>query len=76
LTGPACGPDHRGVKPIVIHTRCRGNRVCERIVPEVFQVDDTGMAWVVDDDPDEALHEKVRDAVYRCPAKALMVDDG
>jgi ferredoxin len=45
-------------------------------VPEVFQVDDNAMAWVIDEDPDESLHIRVRNAVYRCPAKALMVDDG
>ena len=64
------------MKPVVIHTRCRGNRVCQKVAPEVFQVDDTGMAWVVDEDPDPALADQVRAAVYRCPAKALMVDDG
>jgi ferredoxin len=64
------------MKPIVIHTRCRGNRVCEEVAPEVFQVDDLGLAWVVDEDPSDELHAKVRDAIYRCPAKALMVDDG
>ena len=64
------------MKPVVIHTRCRGNRLCERIAPEVFQVDETGMAWVVDENPEPALADKVRNAVYRCPAKALMVDDG
>ena len=64
------------MRPIVIPTRCRGNGVCERLVPEVFQVDDNKMAWVIDEDPDESLHIRVRNAVYRCPAKALMVDDG
>jgi ferredoxin len=64
------------MQPIVIPTRCRGNKVCERLVPEVFQVDEFNMAWVVDDDPPEELHTRVREAVYRCPAKALMVDDG
>jgi ferredoxin len=64
------------MRPIVIQTRCRGNRVCEELAPDVFHVDDTDMAWVVDEEPDESLHGQVRDAVYRCPAKALMVDDG
>jgi len=64
------------MKPYVIHTRCRGNRVCEELAPEVFQVDDTGMAWVVDESPDKTQYDNVRDAVYRCPAKAIMVDDG
>lgn len=64
------------MRPIVIHTRCRGNRVCEELVPEVYEVDGTGMAWVIDDDPGPELYDKVREAVYRCPAKALMVDDG
>jgi ferredoxin len=64
------------MQPIVIPTRCRGNKLCERLAPEVFQVDDLGMAWVVDENPPEELYGRVRDAVYRCPAKALMVDDG
>ena len=68
--------DEETMRPIVIPTRCTGNRVCQKVAPEVFQVDENGMAWVVDEDPDESLHTRVRDAVYRCPAKALMVDDG
>jgi ferredoxin len=68
--------ESRAMRPIVIPTRCRGNKVCEGLVPEVFQVDEFDMAWVVDDNPPDELHDRVRDAVYRCPAKALMVDDG
>ena len=41
-----------------------------------FLVAYTVMALLVVDDPADDLHDKVRDAVYRCPAKALMVDDG
>lgn len=63
------------MKPVVIHTRCRGNRVCEEIAPEAFGVDDTGMAWVLDDDPPPAQYAAVRDAALRCPAKAILVDD-
>jgi ferredoxin len=60
----------------VVHTRCRGNGLCQELAPEVFRVDELGIAQVVDENPDETLASRVRDAVYRCPAKALMVDDG
>ncbi len=64
------------MRPEVIPSRCMGHRFCERICPEVFKVDDYGMAWVINEEPSPELHAKVREAVYRCPAKALLVDEG
>jgi ferredoxin len=53
-----------------------GHGICQRVCPEVFKVDEHGLAWVIDDDPPRELYVKVREAVYRCPTKALLVDDG
>lgn len=64
------------MKPSVIPTLCMSHGVCEKIAPQVFKVDEFGFAWVIDDNPPPELHEKVRAAVYRCPSKALLVDDG
>lgn len=63
------------MKPVVIHTRCRGNRVCEELAPETFAVDDTGMAWVIDESPGKDSYDAIREAARRCPAKAIMVDE-
>jgi len=53
-----------------------GHGVCQKTCPQVFKVDEHGMAWVIDENPPPELHKKVRDAVYKCPAKALVVDAG
>ncbi len=55
---------------------CMSHRLCEKIAPEVFKVDQFGFAWIINEEPGPALHQKVRKAVYSCPAKALLVDDG
>jgi len=60
----------------VIPSRCMGHGVCQKTCPQVFKVDEHGMAWVIDENPPPELHKKVRDAVYKCPAKALVVDAG
>ncbi len=64
------------MKPEVVPSRCMGHKMCERIAPEVFRVDEYDMAWVINENPPPELYAKVREAVYRCPTKALLVDDG
>ena len=49
--------------------------MCEAVAPELFGVDDTGMAWVLNDDPDPSQAAAIREAARRCPAKAIMVDE-
>jgi ferredoxin len=55
---------------------CIGSGSCAFAVPEVFDVDDTGL--VVLKGPVQAGDERVREAVENCPvgALALVVEDG
>jgi ferredoxin len=55
---------------------CIGSGSCAFAVPEVFDVDDTGL--VVLKGPVQAGDERVRDAVDNCPVGALtlIVEDG
>jgi ferredoxin len=64
------------MRPELIPSRCMGHGVCQKVCPKVFKVDPYGMAMVVDDNPPAELHKKVREAVAKCPAKALLVDAG
>lgn len=59
-----------------LHTMCIGNKVCVELVPEVFQLDKYGCVDIADSEVSEAMLPAVRDAVYRCPAKALLIDEG
>jgi ferredoxin len=57
-------------------SRCIGSGSCAFAVPEIFDVDDTGL--VVVKGPVNAGDERVREAVENCPvsALALVVEDG
>jgi ferredoxin len=43
--------------------------------PEVFEVDDKGYLNILQEEPPEALREKVEMAVKHCPTGALSLED-
>lgn len=55
---------------------CISNKVCAELVPEVFQIDRYGCVDIPDSEVAEEMVPRVREAVYRCPAKALLIDEG
>jgi ferredoxin len=50
---------------------CEANRVCERLAPDVFRVDDDDVLHLLVEEPGGELLERVREAVDRCPRVAL-----
>ena len=51
---------------------CQGHGVCAGEAPEVFRVDPaTGLVELLQENPDEALRERVEKAVRYCPTRAL-----
>ena len=54
---------------------CEANQVCERIAPEVFRLDDDDELEILQPNPPAELHDKVRDAVDRCPKLALSLTE-
>ena len=61
---------------VVDYTLCESNAVCMRLVPEVFEVRDDDRLYLKTERPPDALRERVREAVRRCPKQALsLVDD-
>jgi len=64
------------MKVVVDFDLCESNAVCMGIVPEVFEVRDDDFLYILNESPPPELHDKVREAVERCPKQAIStVDD-
>jgi len=61
------------VKVVVDFDVCASNAVCMGIAPEIFEVRDDGYLYVLDENPPEALREKLREAVNGCPTGAISI---
>ena len=61
------------MRVVVDRTLCESNGVCARLVPEVFVVDDDDRLRITHERPPEALRERVKHAVRRCPKLALSI---
>lgn len=56
-------------------TKCMGERLCWKVSPEVFQVDEWGFAHAKMEDVAPEHQESARIAVENCPMKAIVVLD-
>lgn len=63
------------MKVVVDYDLCESNAVCMSIVPEVFEVRDDDILYILDENPPEALRSRVEEAVRRCPKQALTLED-
>lgn len=63
------------VKVIVDWQLCESNALCMVEAPEVFQIRDDDTLDVLDDQPAEALREKVEAAAHACPKRAISIED-
>lgn len=63
------------MKVVVDFDLCESNAVCMGIAPEVFEVRDDDFLYVLNENPGADLHEKVREAVERCPKQAIKLED-
>lgn len=51
--------------------KCFGCGACQAMVPEVFDIDDDGLAYVIVKDVPKDKEGDVKDAVNNCPAEAI-----
>jgi len=63
------------MKPVVDHDLCIGCGNCEDECPEVFDVQDDGLAYVITAEPGPDLYGCVRDAADSCPVDAISVGE-
>jgi ferredoxin len=60
---------------IVVNTeRCKGHAQCEIAAPQVFRLNDAGVAEILQQSPAESLRLAVENAAQRCPERAIIVD--
>lgn len=63
------------MKPVVDHDLCIGCAVCEDTCPEVFEIKDDGLSYVINDDPEPELQDRVRECIDLCPTDAISVEE-
>lgn len=56
-------------------SKCHGHNRCVALAPDVFDVDDEGLAVVVLDPVPEAQNKRVRRAELACPERAITIED-
>lgn len=61
------------MKIIVDPDLCIGCGVCEEACPEVFQMREDGLAYVIEDDPGHELYGPIRDSADMCPVDAISI---
>ncbi len=63
------------MRVVVDYDLCESNAVCMGIAPEVFEVRDDDLLYILDETPPESLRDRVEEAVRRCPKQALSLSD-
>jgi ferredoxin len=61
------------LKIIIDRTKCTGEAICVGIAPEVFELDEDGIAVVMG--AEGADREAILEAAESCPADAIIVID-
>ncbi len=63
------------MKVTVDYDACASTGGCMQICPEVFEVRSDGYLYVLQEQPGEELHVKVREAADLCPTAAIELED-
>jgi ferredoxin len=54
---------------------CQGYANCVMVAPEVFDIDEqTGVAVLLQENPDDSLRQAVEDAVGQCPTESISIE--
>ncbi|NMA86670.1 MAG: ferredoxin [Tissierellia bacterium] len=62
------------MKAVVDKDSCIGCELCTSICPEVFSMDDDGLAVAIEEEIDESLVESAKEAEESCPTEAITVE--
>ena len=54
---------------------CASTGGCMQICPEVFEVRSDGYLYILQEEPAESLHDKVRQAADLCPTAAIELEE-
>jgi ferredoxin len=62
------------MKVFVDYDLCEANAICQRVCPEAFRVEEDDTLTVLQQEPDESLRRKLKEAVRLCPRQALKLE--
>ncbi len=54
---------------------CIGDGICETICPEVFELRDDGLAYVINESPSEDLRASIEEAMEACPTECIHLEE-
>jgi ferredoxin len=63
------------MRVVVDFDLCESNALCMGLAPEVFEVRDDDLLYVLDENPPEELRSKIEAAVRTCPKNAISIED-
>jgi ferredoxin len=63
------------MRVVVDFDLCESNALCMGLAPEVFEVRDDDLLYVLDENPPEELRAKIEAAVRTCPKNAISIED-
>jgi ferredoxin len=61
------------MRPEVDQSLCIGDGICADICPEVFELRDDNLAYVINESPAADLADKVQEASDACPTSAIII---
>jgi ferredoxin len=62
------------MRVVVDFDLCERNAACMGIAPEVFEVRDDDLLYILQEEPPEDLRPKLEEAVRRCPKQAISLE--
>jgi len=63
------------MRVVVDFNLCESNALCVAAAPEVFEVRDDDLLYLLEEKPGEKLREKVEAAARACPKQAITIVD-
>ena len=63
------------MRVVVDYDLCESNALCMGILPQVFEVRDDDLLYVLDEHPPAELRDKVMEAVRICPKNAISLHE-
>jgi ferredoxin len=63
------------VRILVDRDLCESNALCMQAAPELFEVRDDDILYVLDESPGEDLRQKAESAARACPKQAIKISD-